>query len=58
MRWKRDEVESNEAWNSYQDALTNELQKWYGSKDDLTAWHALCGIDPLPLTCELCEKVR
>ncbi|WPG98890.1 Hypothetical protein R9X50_00169000 [Acrodontium crateriforme] len=59
MCWQRGDDESDEAWNDYQDALKNELQKWYGSEDDLTAWHALCsaiGIDPLPVTCELCEK--
>lgn len=61
MCWQRGDHKSDEAWNDYQDALKNELQKWYGSEDDLTAWHALCsaiGIEPLPLTCELCEKVR
>ena len=33
---------------------------WYGTKNDLTAWHALCraiGVEPLPQTCEQFEEV-
>jgi hypothetical protein len=58
--WRRGEIESEIAWNKYQDALGRELRMWYGAEDDLTAWHALCraiGVGPLPATCEQCEKV-
>jgi len=57
--WRREDPESKDAWNRYQDALANELRKWYGAENDLTAWHALCraiGIEPLPRTCEKCEE--
>lgn len=60
-RWRRSDPASLDAWNRYQDALQSELRMWYGSEDDLTAWHALCraiGVDPLPQTCEQCERVR
>ena len=33
---------------------------WFGSEDDLEAWHALCcavGISPLPTSCESCKEV-
>ncbi|KAF1963906.1 hypothetical protein BU23DRAFT_440867, partial [Bimuria novae-zelandiae CBS 107.79] len=42
-----------------QKALTEEFDLWFGSEDDLEAWHALCcavGISPLPTSCESCEK--
>ena len=58
--WRRGSAVSNDAWNRYQDALQSELHMWYGAENDLTAWHALCraiGIEPLPKTCEQCEKV-
>ena len=41
-RWKRDDPESDEAWNQYQKALNEEFRLWYGAEDDLSAWHALC----------------
>ena len=59
--WRRGQTMSKEAWNRYQDALESELKLWYGAEDSLTAWHALCraiGIEPLPKTCEECEKVQ
>jgi uncharacterized protein YlaI len=58
--WRRNSAASDDAWNRYQDALQSELYLWYGAENDLTAWHALCraiGVDPLPKTCEQCEKV-
>jgi hypothetical protein len=58
--WRRGSVESDDAWNRYQDALQGELYLWYGAENDLTAWHALCraiGVEPLPKTCEQCEEV-
>jgi hypothetical protein len=58
--WRRGSAASNDAWNRYQDALQSELHIWYGAENNLTAWHALCraiGIEPLPKTCEQCEKV-
>ncbi|PMD67452.1 uncharacterized protein K444DRAFT_639408 [Hyaloscypha bicolor E] len=58
-------VASDDAWNRYQDALQSELHLWYGTENDLTAWHALCraiSIDPLPKTLQRThvniEKVR
>ncbi|KAK1657359.1 hypothetical protein BDP55DRAFT_567411 [Colletotrichum godetiae] len=59
MGWHRDQSESTNAWNKYQNALEKEFQMWYGAEDNLAAWHALCraiGINPLPLTSEQCEK--
>lgn len=58
--WRHRNAESNDAWDLYQDALQGELRMWYGSEDDLTAWHALCraiGVDPLPKTCDNCVEV-
>jgi hypothetical protein len=60
-RWRRGDIESDDAWNRYQEALERELHMWYGTENDLTAWHALCraiGVKPLPKTCEKCEVVR
>lgn len=59
--WRRGDTVSNDAWDRYQDALESELNMWFGTEDNLTAWHALCraiGIEPLPKTCRKCEKVR
>ena len=58
--WPRGSTTSNDAWHRYQDALQSELHMWYGTENDLTAWHALCraiGVKPLPKTCEQCEEV-
>ncbi|KAF1846454.1 uncharacterized protein K460DRAFT_406657 [Cucurbitaria berberidis CBS 394.84] len=57
--WRRGQAASEDAWNRYQEALEGELRMWYGEESDLTSWHALCraiGIEPLPQTCEQCEK--
>jgi uncharacterized protein YgiB involved in biofilm formation len=59
-RWQRGEIAADDAWDRYQDALASELRMWYGSENDITAWHALCraiGVKPLPQTCEQCEEV-
>ena len=61
MRWPHGDPDSEDAWDRYQDALERELRMWYGAEDSLAAWHVLCraiGVEPLPQTCELCEKVR
>jgi hypothetical protein len=61
QRWRRGSSEGKTAWGEYQRALKEEFQLWYGAENDLGAWHALCraiGINPLPATCEGCEKVR
>lgn len=53
-------AQSDEIWDEYQEALTEEFDLWFGSEDDLEAWHALCcavGISPLPTSCESCEEV-
>ena len=58
--WRRGDAASDDALNRYQDALESELRKWYGAENDMTAWYALCpaiGVEPLPHTCEQCEKV-
>ena len=53
-------AQSDDVWNKYQEALTEEFDLWFGSEDDLEAWHALCcavGISPLPTSCDSCEEV-
>lgn len=58
--WRRGDADSNDAWDRYQAALESELRMWYDSGNSLAAWHALCraiGVDPLPQTCEMCERV-
>uniref|UniRef100_L7IPV8 C2H2-type domain-containing protein n=1 Tax=Pyricularia oryzae (strain P131) TaxID=1143193 RepID=L7IPV8_PYRO1 len=57
--WRRGDADSNDAWDRYQAALESELRMWYDSGNSLAAWHALCraiGVDPLPQTCEMCER--
>ncbi|OAL23216.1 hypothetical protein AYO20_11028 [Fonsecaea nubica] len=57
--WRRDDTASQDAWTRYQDALASELRMWFGSEDDLKAWHSLCraiGVTPLPRTCRQCEQ--
>jgi len=58
--WSRGSAIADDAWDSYQYALENELHMWYGAENDLTTWHTLCraiGVEPLPKTCEQCEGV-
>lgn len=58
--WRRDQEESKQAWNHFQEALNQEFKLWFGAEGDLAAWHSLCRavrIDPLPKTCLDCEKV-
>jgi hypothetical protein len=58
--WRRGEAASAAAWNSYQNALEDELRLWFGKENDLAAWHALChaiGVEPPPQTCSQCEEV-
>jgi len=60
QKWPRKSAENLENWERYQSALRKEFDLWYGSEDDLGAWHSLCraiGIHPLPTTCESCEEV-
>ncbi|PLN78639.1 hypothetical protein BDW42DRAFT_140643 [Aspergillus taichungensis] len=57
--WDRDDPESKNAWNDYQSALAEEFSLWFGSEDDLSAWHSLCtavNVSPLPTTCRGCQK--
>lgn len=57
--WRRGDADSDDAWDRYQAALESELRMWYDSGNSLAAWHALCraiGVDPLPQTCEMCER--
>ena len=61
QRWHRNDPASEEGWDRYQNALTEEFQLWFGAEDDLEAWHALCraiGINPPPTTCKSCKAVR
>ncbi|KAI9036176.1 C2H2-type zinc finger protein [Aspergillus affinis] len=56
--WKRGSVDSEEAWTKYQDALREEFSLWFGSENDLAAWHSLCravNLHPLPKTCSQCK---
>ncbi|KAF4631765.1 hypothetical protein G7Y89_g6362 [Cudoniella acicularis] len=57
--WKEYE---EDIYTRYQAALTQEFNLWFGTEDDIRAWHSLCraiAIQPLPATCELCrEAVR
>ncbi|KAI6352147.1 hypothetical protein MCOR25_009532 [Pyricularia grisea] len=57
--WESNSPAYKNARKKYQDALNSELQMWYGSTDDLKAWHTLCraiGIKPLPESCSQCKK--
>jgi heat shock protein HslJ len=59
--WRRGERESDQAWQQFQEALSQEFKLWFGTEDDLVAWHSLCRavkIEPLPSTCLDCEKVE
>ena len=58
--WGRDHPECKKLWNCYQAALTQEFNLWFGTEDNLDAWHSLCRgvrIEPFPTTCELCRSV-
>ncbi|KAL4779037.1 hypothetical protein BJX76DRAFT_365640 [Aspergillus varians] len=57
--WRKNTDDSSRAWARFQVALDQEFSLWFGSEDDLAAWHALCRavrIEPLPRTCQECEK--
>lgn len=44
----------------YQSALTYEFNLWFGTRDNIESWHALCRavrIQPLPPSCEDCREV-
>ncbi len=59
-RWARKSPENDELWRSYQAALTQEFNLWFGVEDDLNAWQSLCWavrILPLPTTIGLCRSV-
>ena len=58
--WCRGDKDSTQAWDQYQEALTQEFKLWFGAEDDVAAWHSLCRavrIEPIPRTCLECEKV-
>ena len=58
--WRRGDKDSAQAWDQYQEALTQEFKLWFGAEDDIAAWHSLCRavrIEPIPRTCLECEKV-
>lgn len=59
-RWAHKSIEDDELWRSYQAALTQEFNLWFGIEDDLNAWQSLCRavrISPLPTTIALCRSV-
>ncbi|KAH6678617.1 hypothetical protein B0J14DRAFT_583120 [Halenospora varia] len=66
-RWNDWDGYSPDTWKEYKEdvyaryqaALTKEFNLWFGTEDDIRAWHSLCraiAIHPLPATCELCEE--
>lgn len=60
-KWPRKFSERDRLWERYQDVLTEEFNLWFGVKDDLDAWHALCRavrVNPLPTTYKECRSVR
>ena len=59
-RWAHKSPENDDLWRSYQAALTQEFNLWFGVEDDLNAWHSLCRavrVSPLPTTIVLCRSV-
>ncbi|KAL4888093.1 hypothetical protein BDV59DRAFT_148976 [Aspergillus ambiguus] len=57
--WRRGDEDYSQAWDQFQEALSQELKLWFGTEDDITSWHSLCRavrIEPLPRTCLECEK--
>ncbi len=58
--WPHNSPKNDELWRSYQAALTQEFNLWFGIEDDLDAWQSLCRavrILPLPTTIVLCRSV-
>ncbi|PKY08335.1 hypothetical protein P168DRAFT_228655 [Aspergillus campestris IBT 28561] len=58
--WDREDPDSKRAWIDYQRSLAEEFNLWFGSENDLSAWHSLCtavNVSPLPTTCHGCQKV-
>ena len=31
-----------QAWDQYQEALTQEFKLWFGAEDDNAVWHSFC----------------
>lgn len=60
MAWSRNSAEGESAWRRYREALVAEVRIWFGSEDDLSAWHTLCraiGIQQPPDTIKGCVAV-
>jgi len=58
--WPRESVEGDQAWAGYREALVVEVRVWFGSENDLGAWHTLCraiGIQQAPETIQGCVAV-
>ncbi|CAK7216926.1 hypothetical protein SBRCBS47491_002989 [Sporothrix bragantina] len=56
---RKNSEEQNQAWESYQQALVDEIRLWYGNEKDLASWHQLChavGIRDPPPTMSQCEQ--
>lgn len=58
--WRKGDKDSAQAWDQYQEALTQEFKLWFGAEDNIAAWHSLCRavrIKPLPRSCLECGTV-
>ncbi|EPE07507.1 zinc finger protein 135-like protein [Ophiostoma piceae UAMH 11346] len=59
-QWKTDSKPANKAWQTYQDALVEEVELWFGDTSDIHAWHHLCeavGISDPPPAIQECKKI-
>lgn len=60
LRLRKDSAEENAVWQSYQDALVDEIRIWFGNTSDINAWHHLCkavGVRNPPPEIKDCKKV-
>ena len=60
MGWRKHGNEAKKVWSLYREALKDEVKVWFGSTDDIQAWHTLCravGIMDPPAEIKACAKV-
>lgn len=60
LRLRKDSAEENAVWQSYQDALVDEIRIWFGNTSDINAWHHLCkavGVRNPPPEIKDCKKI-
>jgi hypothetical protein len=59
--WDRDDVDRDDAFQSFRIALTEEFNTKYGTDaNSLAAWQLLCvrlGVDPVPAEIKQCREV-